>query len=494
LRTLLDGAAIDRAAIVSVPDNWSGADVDITDVVCDSRRVRRGSLFCCIRGRRVDGHEHAPQAVAAGAVALVSEHRMHLGVPNVVVRSTAEVAGPLAASAFDHPSRALRVLGVTGTNGKTTTTYLLEAILNGAAGNAGILGTVETRWCGTSRPSALTTPDACELQQLLAQMRAGGVRDVAMEVSSHALDQGRVIGCEFTAACFTNLSQDHLDYHGTMDAYAAAKRSLFTPRYTTRAVTNVGDEVGRAIARDASDAGLDVWTYSVAGAADVVATDASCDLHSVRTTIDGAKVPEPFAVEAPLVGGFNVENVLAAAATACAIGVPTSAIAAGLAAVRVVPGRLERVADDRGVHVFVDYAHTPDALTRVLASLRDIAPASARLVAVYGCGGDRDRQKRPLMGRAVAQGADVAVLTSDNPRSEDPAAIVADVLRGMPDDQRPFVELDRRAAIARALDEARAGDIVVIAGKGHEQGQQIGDDTLAFDDVAVARELLAARS
>ncbi len=503
LRTLLDGAAIDPAALVAVPDDRDWATVDVTDVVCDSRAARRGSLFCCIRGARADGHDHAPQAVAAGAVALVSEHRLRLGVPNVVVRSTAEVAGPLAASVQEHPSRALRVFAVTGTNGKTTTTYLLEAILAateaaspaGARARAsgrgvGVIGTVETRWPGTAEASPLTTPDACGLQALLARMRADGVTDVAMEVSSHALEQGRVLGCEFTAACFTNLSQDHLDYHGTMEAYAAAKRSLFTPRYTRVAVTNVSDDVGRSIASQAGELGLDVWTYGPhETSAHVTAIGASFTLHGLRCTISGARVPTPFDVEAPLVGAFNLENVLAAVTTALSAGVAPTTVAGALRSARPVPGRLEPVPNERGLHVFVDYAHTPDALARVLGALRAVAPA-ARLVVVYGAGGDRDRHKRPLMGRAVAGAADMAVLTSDNPRSEDPAAIAADVLHDLPQVHRPIVELDRRAAIARSLHEAQPGDVIVIAGKGHEHGQQIGDMIVPFDDVAVARELL----
>ncbi|HEY1739687.1 MAG TPA: UDP-N-acetylmuramoyl-L-alanyl-D-glutamate--2,6-diaminopimelate ligase [Acidimicrobiia bacterium] len=505
LRALLDGAAIDRATLLSVPDDGDWEAVEVTDVACDSRAARRGSLFCCIRGRRADGHDHAPQAVAAGAVALVSEHRLRLGVPNVVVRSTADVAGCLAASLHGHPSRALRLLGATGTNGKTTTTYLLESILDAQArGGVGVIGTVETRWTGHAEASSLTTPDACELQSLLARMRDDGVTDVAMEVSSHALHQGRVLGCEFTAACFTNLSQDHLDYHGTMEEYAAAKRSLFTPRYTNLAVTNIGDEVGRVIAAEARALGLDVWTYapldprSPAARAprgstpDVTAAHATFTLRSIQCTIAGARVAEPFAIEVPLVGAFNLENVLAAATTALAVGVPASVVASALRSAPPVPGRLQPVPNERGLHVFVDYAHTPEALTRVLAALRAVAPSSARLVVVYGAGGDRDRHKRPLMAMAVADGADTAVLTSDNPRSEDPAAIAAEVLRGAPGDRAPLVELDRRAAIALALREASPGDVVVIAGKGHEQGQTIGDAVLPFDDVAVARELLGA--
>ena len=334
LRALLDGAAIDRAALLSVPDDGDWEAVDITDVACDSRAARRGSLFCCIRGRRVDGHDHAPQAVAAGAVALVSEHRLRLGVPNVVVRSTTEVAGRLAASLHGHPSRGMRVLGVTGTNGKTTTTYLLESILLASEDRVGVIGTVETRWGRpkAAQASALTTPDACELQALLARMRADGVGGVAMEVSSHALHQGRVLGCEFTAACFTNLSQDHLDYHGTMEEYAAAKRSLFTPRYTHLAITNIDDAVGRTIAVDARALGLEVWTYARDdGTADVTATDASFDLHALRGTLTGARVAELVAFEVPLVGPFNLENVLAAATTALAVGVPAPVVARALA-------------------------------------------------------------------------------------------------------------------------------------------------------------------
>ena len=497
LRALLDGAAIDPSVLLSIPEDQDWATVDVTDVVCDSRAVRRGSLFCAVRGRRADGHDHAPQAVAAGAVALVSEQRLRLGVPNVVVRSTADVAGSLAASLHDHPSRAMRLFGVTGTNGKTTTTYLLDAIMSAEpARRVGVIGTVETRWPGATLESGLTTPDACVLQGLLAgharrrrhRRRDGSVVTCARPGARRRL---RVRGGRVhePVAGPSRLPRPH---GGLRRGEAAAVHtSLRDRRRGERRRPR-----GRAHRDDRAELGLDVWTFSKheGSGADVVASDASFTLRSLRCTIGGSRVDVPFALAAPLTGTFNLENVLAATTVALAVGTPAASIAKGLAAARPVPGRLQAVPNERGLHVFVDYAHTPEALERVLASVRAVAPGAARLLVVYGAGGDRDRHKRPLMGLAVAEGADVAVLTSDNPRSEDPAAIAAEVVRGLPDARRPLVELDRRAAIALALREADAGDVVLIVGKGHEQGQQIGDTVVPFDDVTVAIELLGARA
>jgi UDP-N-acetylmuramoyl-L-alanyl-D-glutamate--2,6-diaminopimelate ligase len=392
----------------------------------------------------------------------------------------------------------LRCLGVTGTNGKTTTTYLLEAIARAAGERAGVIGTVGARIDGEDVPEERTTPEATELQALLARMRDVGVGTVAMEVSSHALDQHRVDGTWFAAVGFTNLSHEHLDYHGTVDAYFEAKAALFDPARAAAAAVNLDDPRGAEIAGRARAGGMPTLTMSCSsnGPADLVAEDLDLGptgnefvLSDRRTGHSGRSV----SVRSPLVGRFNVDNALAAAGTALAGGLDLDAVAAGLAAPDVVvPGRLERVRGDQPFTVLVDYAHTPDALDRVLDVARGIADG-ARVLVVFGCGGDRDREKRPLMGRAAGSGADLTVVTSDNPRSEDPESIAAAVAVGLRDEGARFVvELDRREAIRYALSEAGAGDVVVIAGKGHEPGQTAAGATSPFDDRVVAREELEA--
>jgi len=360
---------------------------------------------------------------------------------------------------------------------------------------AGRIGTLGTVMGDTTLPPLHTTPEATELQASLARMRDEGISTVAMEVSSHALAQHRVDATRFAAVCFTNLSHDHLDFHGTMEAYFEAKARLFTDGFAARAAISVDDPRGEELTRRARDVGMDVWTFSAAddATADVVASKVDMTPASTRFTLvstrDGARAP----VESDtLLGPFNLANLLAAAATARAGDLPWDAVVEGLAAPVVVPGRFEPVPGGRGFRVLVDYAHTPDALERVLLAARPLAGAGGAIAVVYGCGGDRDRAKRPLMGAAAAAFADRAYLTSDNPRSEDPAGIIAEILAGVPADRPPVVEPDRRRAIARAIEDARAGDVVIIAGKGHESGQIVGDRILPFDDRSVAREALAS--
>jgi len=467
--------------------------IDVRNIVHDSREVRAGDLFCCIPGGHSDGHDHAAPAVAAGAVALVVERMLPLDVPQVRVGSVRGVLGPLCDRFHDHPSRAMRVLGVTGTNGKTSTTYLLEAIARANGDHAGVIGTIEARIDGEPVPLRHTTPEATELQALLARMRDAAVDTVAMEVSSHALDQHRVDGTRFAAVAFTNLTQDHLDYHGTVDAYFDAKARLFDGRFSSRAAVNVDDPRGAELRDRAFANGMQVCTFAVDDtAADVQARDVILRGDETLFDLVDTRRERHGIVKSPLVGRFNVVNALAAAATALSAGLSFEAVLAGLAAPVRVPGRFERVVNGRDITVLVDYAHTPDALASVLTTARTLA-GTGRLVVVYGCGGDRDRTKRPQMGAVVARLADVAILTSDNPRSEDPDAIARDVLAGIPDDcAAPAVELDRRRAIRRALLDARRGDVVVIAGKGHETGQTAGGVTTPFDDRVVATEELEA--
>ncbi len=501
------GFQVERAGEPGAATGDPAADVEVGAVTHDSRQATPGSCFACIPGAVTDGHDHAPDAVAHGAVALLVERPLPLPVPQARVASVRAVLGPVAAALFGHPSASMRVLGVTGTNGKTTTTYLLEAIARRAGDRVGVVGTVGVRLAGEPLSATgagagagadaiaggHTTPEASDLQALLARMRDAGADTVAMEVSSHALDQHRVDGTQFAAVCFTNLSREHLDYHGTLDAYFESKATLFTRARTPAAAVNLDDARGVELARRAVADGLDVWSYSVdAAGADLGAATVTFGARSTHATLVDRRSGAEANVELPLVGAFNLANALAAAATARAAGVPFDAVAAGLADPLVVPGRFERVDAGQPFAVLVDYAHTPDALGRVLDAARPLTGAGGRVVCVFGCGGDRDPGKRPFMGEAVAARADLAVLTSDNPRSEDPQAIADAVLPGLAGARDVQVELDRRRAIALALGAARPGDVVVVAGKGHETGQTAQGRTVPFDDRVVAREELEA--
>jgi UDP-N-acetylmuramoyl-L-alanyl-D-glutamate--2,6-diaminopimelate ligase len=470
--------------------------VEIRSLEHDSRVVQPGALFCCIPGEQADGHAFAGDAVAAGAVACLVERWLDVPVVQVRVASVRTAVGPLCATFFGRPADAMRVLGVTGTNGKTTTTYLLEAIARGTGERAAIVGTTGVRVGDTELPVAHTTPEATELQALLARLRDDGVATVAMEVSSHALDQHRVDGTHFAAVAFTNLSRDHLDYHRSFAAYLDAKARLFDGSFSRRAAVGIDGEAGRVIASRARAAGVDVVTYALdAGAdADVTAREIELAPDGARYTIADRRGENRYTLRTALVGRFNVANALAAYATATQAGFAAADACDALTSPIVVPGRMESIDRGQPFTVIVDYAHTPDALSAVLAAARDLTEPGGRLLVVYGCGGDRDRGKRPEMGAVAAHAADRAFLTSDNPRSEDPAAIVHDVLAGVADDApTPVVELDRRAAIEAALADARPGDVVVIAGKGHESGQTALGRTIPFDDRVVAREALEAR-
>ena len=454
---------------IAVEDLRGDASVDVTGVTHDSRQVVPGSLFCCIPGRVTDGHDHAPAAVAAGAVALLCERPLDLAAAEVVVTDARAAMGPVAAAFHGHPSSSLDVVGVTGTNGKTTTTFLLQAILEAAGRPTGVIGTLS---------GARTTPEAPELQARLAELRDEGRQAVAMEVSSHALALDRVAGTRFRVAVFTNLSRDHLDFHASMEDYFAAKARLFEPRYTDVAVVNADDPRGRLLA-DAAN--VPTRTYS---------------LHDVEglelgvTSSTGAWRGHPLVV--PLGGAFNVANALAALTAAVELGVDEATAVRGLAGAAQVPGRFEVVTTDEPFQVVVDYAHTPDGVEQVLRAAR--AVTTGRVIVVLGAGGDRDWDKRPLMGEAAARHADVVVVTSDNPRSEDPEAIASAVASGAAGHRDLRVELDRRAAIALAVGEARPGDIVIVAGKGHETTQTIGEQVLPFDDREVVRDVLDSGS
>lgn len=452
------------AATVGPAELVGDPDVVVTGTTHDSRAVGPGDLYCCVPGARTDGHDHAPAAVAAGAAALLCERPLGLGIPEVRVRSVRRSMGPAAAAVAGDPSRQLVVLGVTGTNGKTTVVHLLTWILEAAGWPAVTIGTLT---------GARTTPEAPELQARLAEALAGGARAVAMEVSSHALDLHRIDGTHLAVAGFTNLSPDHLDHHATMEAYFGAKARLFTPELTERAVVCIDDTHGRLL-RDSAQ----VPTLGV-GLDDV--EDLRLGPAASRFRWRGHEV------EVPLVGRFNVRNALVAAEVAVAAGVPEGDVVRGLAAAPPVPGRMEAVDAGQDFAVIVDYAHTPDGIAQVIATLREVS--SGRITIVFGCGGDRDASKRPLMGEAAAA-ADLVVLTSDNPRSEDPGAIIEAVRAGIPSDTALVVEPRRELAIGRGLAAAGPGDTVLLAGKGHETTQDLGDRTVPFDDRAVARRLL----
>ena len=456
------------------------ADVEISDLAYDSRAVRPGTLFFCVPGFTSDGHDYAPRAVENGAVALVVERPLELGVPEVRVDSVRAAMAPAAAAFNGDPTSELDVVGVTGTNGKTTTAFLVRALLEAAGRQTGLLGTVTSVVGGEERAVVRTTPEAIDLQRDFGEMRAGGDVACAMEVSSHALELRRADAIHWAVAIFTNLTQDHLDFHPTMEDYFTAKRRLFEagPR---AAVINVDDPYGRRLAAELPEA----ITFGIGSPdAGLRATDVAFALTGSTFTVDGLDL------RTPLPGRFNVLNALGALAAARALGVADDVSAEALATAGRVPGRFEPVDAGQPFAVLVDYAHTPDSLENVLRAAREIA--RRRVIVVFGAGGDRDRGKRPLMGRAARALADLVVVTSDNPRSENPEAIIAEIKAGTGNGPGVETMVDRRAAIARAVAAAEEGDVVVIAGKGHEQGQEFeGGRKIPFDDVTVAREALA---
>src|SRR5437588_6090261 len=439
------------------------APVEVADLAYDTRAVAPGALFFCVRGANVDGHELAPQALEAGAAALVVERPVAAQVPQLVVVDSHAAMAVAADVFFGHPTHELDVVGVTGTNGKTTTAHLVYAILAAAGRRPGLLGTIEARLAGERRPVVRTTPEAIDLQRTFREMLDAGDRSCAMEASSHASELRRLDAVRFAALVFTNLTAEHLDFHGTMERYYEAKRRLFAEVERPPAAINVGDPWGRKLAAERPDA----LTFGLTDQAEV-----------------GPEALE--GIELKLRGRVNVENALAAVAAARLLGIESGAVAHGLEAVRGVPGRFEPVDEGQPFEVIVDYSHTPDSLENALRAARELA--RGRVLCVFGCGGDRDREKRPLMGRLASGLADVAIVTTDNPRSEDPLAIIDEVLTGTTGEVE--VEPDRREAIAHAIEAARDGDVVLIAGRGAEPVQEVADRKLPFDDRDVAREAL----
>jgi UDP-N-acetylmuramoyl-L-alanyl-D-glutamate--2,6-diaminopimelate ligase len=458
-------------------------DTRVSGIKYRSDAVRPGDAFFCIKGVQHDGHAFAADAVMRGAAAIVCEHELPLPVHQAIVPDTRAALARAAARFWGDPTSSLDVVGITGTNGKTTTTYLLDSIFRYAGKRTGLIGTVETRVAGEREPSSRTTPESADVQALFARMRDVGVDAVSMEVSSHAIDLRRVDAVHFAVAAFTNLSQDHLDFHRTIEEYWSVKRRLFTELDVAERVVNIDDRRGAELA-----AALDTcWTVGRHPEALVRAEGEQPD--SVSTTFHLVTPSGEAEVVLPLAGAYNVSNALVAAASALAVGIDFDAVVEGLQTAPQVPGRLERVDVGQPFTVLVDYAHTPDSLEKAIAAVR--ASTTGRVITVFGCGGDRDPEKRPLMGRAAGAGSDYVIVTSDNPRSEDPRAIISAIERGLNSADAVYaVEPDRRQAIRTAFAAAAPGDTVLLAGKGHEDYQIFADRTVHFDDREVAREEL----
>jgi UDP-N-acetylmuramoyl-L-alanyl-D-glutamate--2,6-diaminopimelate ligase len=488
-------------------------DQEVAGLVYDSRRVAKGDVFFAVAGEQADGHQYINQAIERGAIAAVVDHtaEVHPGVTFVRVDDVRATMGLWGAHFYGQPSRRLTLVGVTGTNGKTTTTYLIESILASASMEPGVIGTINYRYGGKEVPAHHTTPESLELHALMAEMAQRGVRSVAMEVSSHALVQERVRGVDFDVGVFTNLSRDHLDYHTDMDDYFVAKSRLFTDylpasaKSAKAAVINGDDARGPELLSKAQHAGLTTWTYGCRGEWDIKPLQVHNDVTGQSGKIKVKDRVIEFSSE--LIGAANLDNILAAVGVGFALGIPQTAVVEGIKNLRWVPGRLQRIENTRGVAVLVDYAHTPDALEKVLGAVRPLT--DTRVLTVFGCGGDRDRGKRPLMGEIAARLSDIVILTSDNPRSEDPERILQEIETGMQKtgiskleaQARQVhgvhgygVEPDRRKAIGLALCWAQPGDVVVIAGKGHEDYQILGAQKIHFDDREVAREMLSCEA
>ena len=496
LSMLLSGVRVSKIFQMRYGQMAVTNDIEIRSLQYDSRKVGRGDMFVALRGSSIDGNAFTADAVDRGALAVVTDvdaamsdaYFMHAGVVKVVVPDARGALADLSSAYYGNPSRKLRMVGVTGTNGKTTTTHIIRALLEARGVRTGLLGTIAYQFGGTSVPAAHTTPESLELNELLARMVAEGCSSAVMEVSSHSLHQQRVRGIEFAAAVFTNLTQDHLDYHGTMEEYFRAKKILFdslTPNGL--AVINVDDDWGKKLAQAVRTKKI---TYGTSPAADVIAADVSLSPRglSFKVLHDGAASE----VASELVGRFNVSNLLASFAAGLALGIPKETMCEAMRRFQAVPGRFERFSSPRGWTAVVDYAHTPDALEKALTAVRDIlrSSGSGKVITVFGCGGNRDRTKRPQMGKISAGMSDITVVTSDNPRHEDPEAIIDEIMAGVKGGSAVRREPDRAKAIRSALGEAAPGDIVLVAGKGHEEYQVIGDEKAHFSDREVVEEYI----
>jgi UDP-N-acetylmuramoyl-L-alanyl-D-glutamate--2,6-diaminopimelate ligase len=499
-------AALDRG--VTLPPEWR--ERQVTAVVQDSRKVAPGALFVAVRGFHSDGHLFVPQAVGRGAAAVVAEEGREIGVrvgaPVIRVPDSRKALARLAAAFYRHPSRRLKLVGITGTNGKTTTSYLTKSIIEAGGGLSGLIGTIDYRIGDAVYPAPNTTPESLDLQALLAEMAERGAGHCVMEVSSHALALGRTDECAFEAAAFTNLTQDHLDFHRTMDEYFRAKLLLFAGLAPDKtAVVNIDDESSGGIVRATK---AKVITYGLSDRADIRPDGAVS--HGIAGLAFTATTPAgPVGIESPLVGKHNIYNILCAAGLGLALGCSRGAVSAGVSGMRAVPGRMEKVDEGQPFGVVVDYAHTEDALVRLLEAVREIS--QNRVITVFGCGGDRDRTKRPKMGAAAVRGSDLVIVTSDNPRTEDPLAIIGEIEAGMAGagvrrergdapraekaGRTPYLVVpDRTEAIGIAVGLAEPGDVVVLAGKGHEDYQILGEKKIHFDDREQARAAIRKRN
>jgi UDP-N-acetylmuramoyl-L-alanyl-D-glutamate--2,6-diaminopimelate ligase len=496
LGQLLDGVQVVKLYQAAYGRHPITQDITIHALRYDSRRVGQGDCFIALRGSGADGHRFIEDAVGRGAVAVVVEHEsafpdslaLHHGVTKIVVADSRRALALMAANLYSHPSSTLTMVGVTGTNGKTTTAYLIRSILEQSGDVAGLIGTIEYVFGTQSTPASHTTPESLELQELLTEMVTAGCTAVSMEVSSHALDQSRVHGINFAAGVFTNLTQDHLDYHGSMEKYFDAKKILFDGlQETAPAVVNIDDPWGRTLAQTHRGA---LVTYGFGSDATVAITDVAVMLEgtAMTLTVGGAA----HRVRSPLVGQFNVYNIAAAFSAGHALGIAPQHLANGIAGVPAVRGRFEQRRSAKGWTAIIDYAHTPDALTNCLRTIREMLPreGAGKVITVFGAGGDRDRTKRPLMGAAAATFSDHVILTSDNPRSEDPLAIIKEIAAGIPSACPVTIEPDRRKAITLALTEAAPGDVILVAGKGHEDYQVIKNERTHFSDHEVVEGLL----
>jgi UDP-N-acetylmuramoyl-L-alanyl-D-glutamate--2,6-diaminopimelate ligase len=495
-------------ALKEVEEAEGDLDQEVTGLTYDSRQVRAGEIFFAIPGEKVDGHEFIPQALQSGAAGVVVARKRTWphGTTWIRTKDVRRTMGLWGAHFYGRPSRRMKLVGVTGTNGKTTVTYLVESILSAAGLEPGVIGTINYRYRGQQVPSHHSTPESLELQSLLAEMETAGAQSVAMEVSSHALVQERVRGIDFDVALFTNLSRDHLDYHASMDDYFSAKSRLFTDylkvsvKPKKAAVIYGGDVRGRDLLRKVREAGLETWSYGEESEWDIHPVKVHSDVGGLRGQLECKGRYLDFS--SPLIGAANLQNIMGAVGVGGCLELPAEVIAKGIQQLTSVPGRLEKVENNLGVSILVDYAHTPDALEKVLGAVRPLT--QRRVLTVFGCGGDRDRGKRPLMGEIAARLSDLVVLTSDNPRTEDPLRILGEIEDGIqqaglkrfgdgnPQTERGYwVEKDRRAAIRIALRAAQRGDVVLIAGKGHEDYQILGAKKIHFDDREVAREELS---
>jgi UDP-N-acetylmuramoyl-L-alanyl-D-glutamate--2,6-diaminopimelate ligase len=484
----------------AIPDHDLDGDnaVEISGIAYDSRNVREGYLFAAIKGHMQDGHAYLNEAVNRGAAALVAENfnRVDADIPKVTVHDSRDALSRLSVRFYGDPCKNIELIGITGTNGKTTTTYLIESILSAAGGRPGVIGTINSRFQGNLRPSSVTTPESLDLMMTIREMADGGATHVVMEVSSHALDQGRADGCPFSVGVFTNFTRDHLDYHRTMEEYFQAKSLLFRGMIKDRhrrkgvAVINMDDPRGEFLCAISKTG---VLTYGLSRHCDVTAYDISTDRSGLRAII---KTPKgETSITSSLIGNVNLYNILAAAAVAIAMDIDPEKIAEGIKALKNVPGRLESVRNNRGLTIVVDYSHTPDALIKAQNILKPLT--SGRLITVFGCGGDRDRGKRPEMGTAAGEISDIVFITSDNPRTEDPDSIIRQIEEGIAKTRLKrldwkegqgvnmpgyFIEADRHKAIIKAVSIADEKDIILIAGKGHEDYQIVGKEKRHFDD------------